>query len=316
MNHKPENIIIPAITALALWIGGCSSPFDPDIDDTPVAVLNVLAEPDSVLTASVTHSWAAVGYKPDVTVTDAEVTFTVNGGERHTMTFNKAISAYVSDYRVREGDLISVSAHTPAYGDAAGATVVPRAVPIDNLTYAVNTYVDYNTMVVSPGGTITHPKRVDITYRITFTDPAGTTNYYMLGNEAECEDQILSENETPLDFIFSKYHDYAVFSDRSIEGRSYTLTCTTSYLPYGLRPGRLVDTIRFYTLSDDLYFYLFSLYRKYNGFNGSLEDMGLADPKSIFTNVSPGIGIVAARSAVVMANDVTDIVLEGLEIEH
>lgn len=309
-------------------VAGCSTDFDPDVDATPVAVLNVLAEADSTVTASVSHSWLFGTEPGDVTVGNARVVLKVNGTSMGLMEFDRNDGKYTSTYRPVEGDEIEVSVRTVHYGDAVGATTVPRKVKIDRWECTPTTVIDYDGIIVQPDGSWEYNRTLKLNYSITFTDPSGEENYYMLSGKAyhwwgggTCDDPILGENDSPLEAVFAKDNTFMVFSDRSIAGKSYTLSYTTTYsLSQGGYPGDIVqdengdlhvyDRIALCSISREYYLYLLSLYKKYGELNSNLENLGFAEPKAIYTNVNPGVGIVGSQTADMIVNDVYRIIEE------
>lgn len=313
---------------MAVAVVGCSTDFDPDVDATPVAVLNVLAEADSTVTASVSHSWLFGTEPGNVTVGNARVSLKVNGTLMGLMEFDGNSGKYVSPYRPVEGDEIEVSVRTVDYGDAVGATTVPRKVKIDRWECTPTAEIDYDGIIVQPDGSWEYNRTLKLNYSITFTDPAGEENYYMLSGKAyhwwgggTCDDPILGENDSPLEAVFAKDNTFMVFSDRSIAGKSYTLSYTTTYsLDSSGYPGDIVqdengdlhvyDRIALCSISREYYLYLLSLYKKYGELNSTLENLGFAEPKAIYTNVSPGVGIVGSQTADMIVNDVYGIIGE------
>ncbi len=295
----------------------CVSDFDPGYGEEPFVVINMLAQPGRPLTASVTHSWPHTESPvPDVTVKDAAVTYSVNGHTSGMMTFNPQTESYEADYRPVAGDEINITAVSDKYGSASGRTRVPSQVKIDKWSFNPVVVTDYNGIVADDS--LSYLRRLNIEYSITFTDPAGEENYYMLSGRLYQEtgggfssDPILSENNTPLDAIFSRNNTFMVFSDRSIDGKSYTFRYTCSYIPFipvqDLHE-RLTDRIALCSISREFYYYLLSVYKKYGDLNQNLENIGLAEPKIIYSNVTDGAGIVAAQSSDTIVNDVHDIV--------
>lgn len=306
------------VAALLILAAGCTSEYDPYSEGDNVMVINMLAEPGHPLTADVTHSWDS-SQRPagDVTVTDASVTVIIDGIPAGAMTFNPVSRHYESDYLPREGEQISISATSPTYGMASGETRVPNGVKIDHWSFNPVVETDYDGIVTN-GDSLSYLRRLNIEYSITFTDPAEEDNYYMISGRPYYEtgggfssDPIISENNTPLDAVFSANKTFVVFSDRSINGKTYTLRYTCSYTPFipvTELGSRLTDRISLCAISRDYYLYLLSVYRKYGDLNHNLEDLGLSEPKIIYTNVMSGAGIIASQSTDTIVNDVHDIV--------
>lgn len=312
---------LPAILLhLLLPLSSCVEYCDIESRDPELLVINMLASPDSVLSLSLTHSWPhSFTTVPDVTISDAVVTVSLNSGPDMPMSFDPATRRYILRHPVAEGDSIYVSASSVQYGEASASTRIPRSVKIDRWSFTPVEITDPDG-IVEDGQSWSYLRRLEFEYSITFTDPADEENYYLLAcrpyydfGGGTSDDPILSENDTPLEAVFTKNKSFIVFSDRNISGHTYTLTCTTSYIPFipvdELSSGRITDRISLCSISRDYYLYLLSLYKKYGELNGNLEDLGLTEPKAIYTNVHSGIGIFASQSADTIANDVHDLVL-------
>lgn len=303
------NILLAAAATAAL--SSCSTDFEPDLQEEHVAVLNVLLDTDSTLCARVTRSWRFSESRPDVIVTDARVRLFIDGQDRGVMTFDPGNKTYRADLKPEAGQKIRIVAETDQYGDAAGEAIVPRQPDVKFIDYKVSQYEDLNSTIYLPNGTMYHPIAYAFEYSFEISDPDGAANYYMLatGLDGSCDDPILSENETPIDAVFNKYHDYGIFSDRSFQGASYRLSFKFTYGSHEVQhlgdidkipehiAKRFVSQIRIYEISQSYYLYLLSLYKKYAGLHGILEDFGVAEPYAVYSNVTPGVGIVASRNA-------------------
>lgn len=323
MRHFFHSLLLSLLLALPSCVEYC----DIESQDPELLVINMLASPDSVLSLSLTHSWPhSLTSVPDVTVTDAVVTVSVNSGPDMPMSFDHLTRRYILRHPVAEGDSLHVSACSIRYGEASASTRIPSSVRIDRWSFTPVEITDPDGIVVDDGQSWSYLRRLEFEYSITFTDPVGEENYYLLACRPYYDfgggtsgDPILSENDTPLEAIFSKDKSFIVFSDRNISGRTYTLTCTTSYIPYipvgELAGGRIADRISLCSISRDYYLYLLSLYKKYGELNVNLENLGLTEPKAIYTNVHPGIGIFASQSADTILNDVHDLVLRFAGIQ-
>lgn len=293
-----NKIYIFSIFASVLLQVSCSRDFDPGVDVQPIAVLNVLVENDSRVSASVTRTWKFGGSVPDVIQSDADVHLVVNGDDKGLMEFDADEGKYKSSYIARQGDRITVSAHTRNYGDAEGTTMVPEIVPIDSFSCNAMRVLDQDSYYVDVNGVVSRRDILQFHYKITFTDPGDEENYYMISSSFQGQNEpLFKEHNTPLDEVFSYADEFNVFTDRSINGTTYTLNIYTNlYGVYGNYSEYLVDTIKLYSISREYYLYLLSIYRKYCGLNSELESIGLAHPKNVFSNVAPGVGIVASSS--------------------
>lgn len=310
MSNSPLSSLFFLSTLLVMFmLSSCTTGFEPEIDESPVTVLNVLVANDSVISASVTRSWVfnTSVTSAQVALPDARVEYSLNDSRWIPMKYDESRLRYFADQVAVEGDRVHIRASS-RFGEAEGWAEVPRVVPIERVEYTVESRVDNESIIVSPGdNSISHPVEVIIRYRVSFTDPADTENYYLLGLEGDrfdVDDPIISDNESSMDALINQYHYCWFFTDAGIEGKTYTLSLYSTHHVSGYYyPWNTTDTIKLISISRDYYLYLLSLQKKYSGFNGILEDMGVADPRIIFSNVNPGTGIVASQSLSLYQHD-------------
>lgn len=324
-------IYVPSLLAFFLPIllltSSCSTDFDPKIDESPLMVLNALIHNDSIISAQVSRSWIAnqrdnMDNTYDMILPDAEAEYSVNDSEWLPMVYDPESHLYVTERVACEGDRVSMRARS-RYGVAEGSTRVPFAVPIDKVEYSVESSVDTNSFFYTGNDyEYYHCLKITIRYRLTFTDRPGD-DFYLISGDPYLDDPIISENETAIDAVINKYHYCSFFSDCSIRNKSYTLSLFSDYwcmpdgeggyyLPYTIIHHDLKDTIRLIAMSSDYYYYVLSLFKKYSGMQGILDNFGLANPLSVFSNVSSGAGIIAAGSVTSYSLDVTPIILDVL----
>lgn len=294
----------------------CMDEFNPGLDEDNILVVNILAFADSTITASVTHSWTMEQAPPstwngiwpperkDFSVADADIDCTVNG-ERVLMNYNPESGYYVSDRIIKAGDHIAVKAHSRKYGDAGGEVTVPQKTQITDIKCKVSLSEDQSVTNIYPSGS-SYGIIMKTNYEIKFSDPPGESNYYMVTldtsmfNELDPIflehvsgiDNVLSDDTTPWNLIFS---------DKNIDGKTYTLKFSSinyefsapgSYGPVPEYPELWTRTITLRSISESYYLYLLSLQKKYFGIDSAIEGLGLAEPKVVYSNVNPGVGII------------------------
>lgn len=294
----------------------CTSDIDLDIKSEPVGILNILADPDSLIYIQISHSWPLTQRPKDVIVKDASVTLSVNGLDVGPVRYDADKKLYVCNFTPKEGDKIEAKAETEAYGTLSGRTTVPEKTHVEKWSYESKIMTDYNSMFANDNGSITYGKIFVCEYRITFSDPAEGTQYYMIRSDNDSGpldkffsiDPILNDGISPFDAIFSDRHDLMIFSDRQINGKDYTISYQTqrslSLISFG---QQLVDRISLYTISEDYYLYLRSLCVKYgSGLNEILEPIGLSEPRAIYSNINGGSGIIASRNGFHIENNVAE----------
>lgn len=308
---------------------GCYQGFEPDLKSAPVVCINsniIAGEPVSV---AVTRTWryseGAPGEDIDIQIPDADVSIIVNGSESHTLRYEKLPDvytdkyAYVSDYVAREGDEIAVRAVSSEYGEAGGSVTVPRAVKIDNVVPTVS-----NLRRELRGDRL--EAWFDLSFAVTFTDPADAVNYYMFDCKAYTPDSyidddnlyhssnevtislypdfsresLFSEHVGALEAIVSDTDGYTVFSDRQISGKSYTIHFSIlgcHYVCRDITQPRVSDYVmKLSHISAGYYNYMMSLWATTEGVNGILGNVGLGNPVWEHSNVSTGAGIISGAA--------------------
>ncbi len=241
-------------------------------------------------------------------------------------------------------DQIELRAHHPSYGEAFASVVMPRPVPITKVTpdieftnclpsSYINTYTlktGFITEFTDPGETdnyytvevsVKNPKPIPSDVLVTiwpdntqkYVDYTGNYQFDRIDFERE---PIFSEHLSNIDHLLdSSAWGYSFFSDQQINGKSYPLQIhLIDCLYYVLNPKHIESLyhseiiISLGSISADYYKYMLSMWKVNSGFEGELGNNGLADPIFIYSNVSTGAGIVAARSVSKYTVDLSDYV--------
>lgn len=270
----------------------------------PTLVLNSILSPDTVVRVQVARTVFFTDHREtDTNVADAEVKMCVNGGFTETLRYDETSRMYLSDYHPVPGELISLEAESPL-GHASGQGIIPEVVPIEGVRLTARTFDDPDQMYWTPGG-VTYGKSYEVTYFITFTDPSAERNFYFIrvesgdGIAAETidysyDDVFLAQQES-IDGITTDTGIYGnegrTFTDDLFNGNSYTLKIVEKAPLYtnDSRPRKII----LYSLSEDYYHYLTGIFNTdEESVNGSLTDLGLAEPSPHYTNITGGTGIV------------------------
>lgn len=297
---------------LAPWLlTGCMEDFNPDVHEEPVAVLNTLVCADSTLWAQVSRSWMLSDPLPDPILSDAEVSYAVNGGAWLPMAYNPERRRYEAGHVAREGDRVEVSADT-RYGVVSASASVPRGVVIDSVSSASAVIVDYNSIIAVDDGQFVYGKTLQVYYRVTISDTPGERDYYMVGGNVMMVDPVVDVNDSELDWI-SSASGFCIFTDRLFDGSSYTLSLQSDHSLTWVYPDRrYVDEIVVCRITADYYRYLASLYKKYGTLRSDLEYYGFMEPVAVFSNVSGGVGIAAGENGVARSFDITKLVIDAV----
>lgn len=304
---------IIAILSVCL-LTGCYEDFNPDIDTKPVLCLNSLITAGKPIKVDVTHTWMFNDEHSEKNhdVKDADVTILVN---------EKIVG---SDYLPKEGDKIRIIAESPTYGTATADVVVPFATPIGRVkaSSTVTNIWRYDEDLFN------YEMFADVTFNLDVemdvNDPAGTDNYYNfgynwsgpiaadgsnmfdVGSLEYNSEPIFKEHIGVFETIMGNddYTDFMFFSDRQFSGKTYTLHLGFSNNRFRISSQEydesLLDCeVNLYLTTVSQSYYNWAVY-KWNvdeGITGDLSDIGLAESKWGYSNVSTGAGVVAAQSS-------------------
>lgn len=313
--------IIPILSVFLLT--GCYEDFNPEIDTKPVLCLNTLIKAGEPIEVEVTHTWMFNDEKSERNhdVKDAIVTVLVN--ER----------IVGSDYLPKEGDKIRIVAESPTYGMATAEVIVPYATPVGKVKFSpVVTNIWKDNKYLYP-----YEMFADITFNLSIemdvNDPAGTDDYYQFGYnwssphiDEEQDEEYWNYNNTMLQLGSFEYNsepifkehigvfetvmgndedtDFVFFTDRQFPGKTYTL-----HLNFYDNSFRIKSQVYDESLLDcEVHLYLTTVSQSYynwavykwnvdEGITGDLSDIGLAESKWGYSNVSTGAGVVTAQSS-------------------
>ncbi len=291
----------------AALLTGCYEEFTPGIDTTPVLCLNSLITAGEPIEVEVSRTWLFSDQKSATShdVTDAKVTIFVN---------DKTVGC---DYIPKEGDRIRIVAESATYGSATAEVTVPRATPIgDVVVTPVDTYVWGDGI------------SFNLNIEMDVNDPADVQNYYKFGYGTSCEDAPLhiGKFEYDLEPIFKEHigafetvidsgdeTEFTFFSDRQFSGRKYTLHLNFTHNYFGMESDDFDESmfecgINLYltTVSSSYYYRAVNKWHLEETLIGDMSDLGFADPKCGYSNVSTGAGVVAAQSSAVYKVNLKD----------
>lgn len=303
--------IIPILSVFLLT--GCYEDFNPEIDTKPVLCLNSLITVGEPIEVDVTHTWMFNDEKSerDHDVKDAVVTILANG---------RIVGA---DYLPKEGDQIRIVAESPTYGTATAEVIVPFATPIGNVKVSPvvkNIWNDEEDF-------FNYEMSTDITFNLNVemdvNDPGGADNYYHFGYDCFGSDTdgsstlYIGQFEYNSEPIFKEHigvfetvmgndedTEFVFFSDRQFSGKAYTLHLNFSDNSFHVKSQEYDESllecgVNLYLTTVSKSYYNWAVY-KWNvdeGITGDLSDIGLAESKWGYSNVSTGAGVVAAQSS-------------------
>lgn len=315
---------------------GCLLSCETEIEFTgkvtePVLVVNALACTDSIIHTNVSLSRFFLDQEDDSpAVTNAIVALWINGTFRENLVHIEK-GEYRSNYVTVQGDEIKLYVSAPGYESVWSETTVPMATTdfqIDSTIVKSDTSLLIYTVSDDPYGymgsnssyhfdTVGTTYNFSHTYKVSFSNPVGVTNYYRLvvNNRTtvngrvtiseyrnDIEDIVFGSGKNNLDGLFAEtgYDPYNVFSDELIDGTTHTITFihNQDFYKYDKRPYP-IDTSMHYERS--LNIDLQSISRAYYLYLKSLKALGLsesfmAEPVQIYTNIDKGLGILGART--------------------
>lgn len=309
--------------SFAMLLTGCYEDFNPKVDTKPVLCLNSLITAGEPIEVEVTHTWMFNDKEAqrDHSVNDATITVLVNG---------KIVGA---DYHPAEGDKIRIMAESPVYGSATADVTVPFASPAGKIKV---TPVVTNIWV-GDKDFFHYEMLADITFNLDIEmdveDPAGVDNYYHFGynwfapvtpdgadmffiGQFEYDSEpIFKEHIGVFETIMGNDEDtsFAFFTDRQFPGKTYTLHLNYTGNSFSIKSENYDESllecgVNLYLTTVSQSYYNWAVY-KWNadeGIIGDLSDIGLAESKWGYSNVSTGAGVVAAQSFTKYTVDLKD----------
>lgn len=284
--------------------GSCTSEIEVHFDKLPEKiVLNAILQPDSIITAHISHS---IQVGEDISTSylnDAVVEVSINGIPQGRMERGENNGFYRLPGRFpKAGDRIRMDVSSPEYEAASSEVVFPSKVEILSVDTTSNVHLS---------NWLTR----DIRLQVRFKDPPTEKNYYLLaiipetieiedGKESSyssyvsinLKEEIIFENnrQTPEGWDYSENSNRGIFRDEQINGQEYTLKVTVEGCYYSAKTERGSITnklkIRFYSVSDSFYRYQLSCMRKEDA-DYNFGDSGLKEPVQLYSNIENGYGL-------------------------
>ncbi|MGM9846912.1 MAG: DUF4249 family protein [Muribaculaceae bacterium] len=303
---------------LAVLLNGCYENFNPRIDTKPVLCINALIIAGEQIKVDVSRTWM-FDDKESATkheVNDVKIDIFANG---------KKVGI---DYLPKNGDIIQILANSTTYGNASAEVVVPELVPITDVRVshiitsiwsgAENSSLNNKELSVS----------FDLNVELDVDDPIGVDKFYYFAFDEYCDNKISDmidcqyKNITIGTFLYDlepifrehigsfetilgtdEVYSFSFFTDRQFPGKTYTLHLNFTNNVFNVVSDTLDDSlfdcgINLYLASISQSYYNSSIYKWYldEGITGDLADIGLAESKWGYSNVSTGAGVVAAQS--------------------
>ena len=330
-----------AIAALAaVSLSSCYTDFEPDIPSDPVLCLNSVIEAGKPVTVDLSRTWRYSdgsyydfdnnkNHTLDTRVMDASVSLyvgdvlkeTVDTPDVPTSANQRDRSFYSFDYVACPGDDIRLVAVSKKYGEAEGSVTVPHPVDVESIDFTPTSVKVFNWG---------YPNiEFGCAFKLTFTDPAGTRDFYRVTaepyrhemipnpdkpgdyyfvdfrfNGIDCNvEPLFSEHAGILDLIMSGSGGMSLFTDRQIQGKTYPLDISLSYPTVVVNNPEDIDSLydagvvfRFCSVSESYYTYFLLDWVMDNSVGSNLSEAGLSDLVEGYSNVSTRAGIICAFS--------------------
>jgi hypothetical protein len=302
----------------------------------PDLVLNGVLSADTAVMLSISRTKFFTDTGRYEVVKDARVALSVNGQFYETMPWTADESfygsgIYLSGYRPQTDDVVRIEAITP-YGNTWVEETIPAKVRIEDVAFSHKLIYDGKGAGPDENGNLIEIPTMEITYRITFTDNASTTNYYLIridnstwnwniGNLDYSLDPVFVEQVSVVDGLFGDNKIYGqggrAFTDHLLNGRRYTLVvkeADSSRSPYYSYAPAMGRQVFLYAITESYYHYLTSMQMAADAADGTnLSTFGFTEPVRIFTNIQGGVGIIATSQYDAVSIDLRDILTDYQE---
>lgn len=325
----------------AILLTGCYEDFNPEIDTKPVLCINSLITAGEPINVSVTHTWTYndVAAEENHAVSDATVTIIVN---------DKIVN---KSYIPAEGDKIRIIAESTKYGEAEAEVTVPCSTAIGKVKFTPTvTDIWEGGIMDEYHPQMLAEIRFDLAIEVDINDPGDTDNYYKFGYNwfsghisDDFDDDLYGATQPPMlslgtfesdaEPIFKEHigvfetimgndelTDFTFFTDRQFSGKKYTLHLSYKNCAYRVNSqvydeSLLECGVNLFLTNVSRSYYNWAVY-KWNvddGIMGDLSDIGLAESKWGYSNVSTGAGVVAAQASSTYTIDLKDFLKSTLK---
>lgn len=308
---------------IVIILTGCYETFTPEIEDKPVLCINSLIKAGEPIEMKISHTWVYSDLEAmkNHDVDDAEVIIYAN---------DEIVN---ENYIPKEGDHIKIYAKSMEYGSAEAETIVPYASKIkivdcdlniiyknvySDEQYPINISIYFNLLVKLE---ITDISDIEDYYHLScksfyLADPLTDDNlkdpdyfndkylFYTLGYLDYNAEPIFFENVEEFESIYGDPQGFNFFTDKSFNGKSYTLNLFFRGCNYQLM-AKNWDTefldcgvlIKLPSISKSYYDWEFYNQQIDSSILDNITEWGFSDPIWGYSNVSSGAGVVAAQAS-------------------
>lgn len=298
------NII--AITASALLLTSCEKEIIVDVPPhEPKLAINSVTYAGDTISIMLSKSVDVLKHKygTNLDVTNAIVQLQAGDKTPVTMKYDNALGIYISDMIAEPGIVYNVKAVAPGFSEVSAISRAPRAVKIQSLQRIKDARLDIDGNMQDE-------------LRLTFDDPAGEKNYYIISLSAtfmvnEYEETSYSGCVNSPDPSVETLYDESIDQNTCIESngiflrdelfdgkrKELRLFVRSSDLQGQELPGHgmAYPTIEIQHVTEDYFRYIKS--SRYASVNSGNP---FAEPSNVYTNVKNGFGIFGVAHSEVM----------------
>lgn len=311
LSGKINTILIFATISILVVVGfSCEKTIQIDLEDAKIKiVVNGIITPDSIIKVNVTRSRHILDNAEISPLSDAVVKLYENDVLIGDMTYTQQ-GFYEINHIPSIGKEYKVEVNHEVYDNVYGVTEILPTVPIITLD-TITSFDEYGEEMIS--------------FTMTFKDPSGERNYYMLNMRnkylyEEWDDTMVvydtlyvSPDTTIVDIDYGGYvwkerteylwfntddllvEEYmyysngVIFSDEIIDGETYSFSGKISKWAFS-SPENMIY-FELHSLTAGTYKYYKSLNSHYNA-----VDDPFAEPVIVYTNIEDGIGVLGSTS--------------------
>ncbi len=226
-------------------------------------------------------------------ITDAHVT--LYKGETQVTTFNHVGDGiYMADYVCEKGNSYTLKV-SRGNEEVSSTTHIPESVPFQLIDTA--TIISQDMYQSTPY----------LRFRIKIEDPVQDVNYYMISFKNKGYPISFYTRESFVENGTDRFLNYAIFSDKLINGQSRVLTLDIETYNF----MEEVNPLEIYVnaISKDMYLYYVQLSKYYEAQGGFL-----AEPVMVYSNIQNGLGIFGGYTISKMQMNIpqlVDPIIEG-----
>jgi len=281
----------------------------------PLLVLNGFARPDSLLVFRLTaSSFFLEEVDSFVTVKDAHLRLYVNGTYKEDLQFHP-YGYYISSYRPKQGEVLSIEAEAPGFESIRAETLLPVVAELLKVDTSINPVGEEYVFLYDWDpetedyiiDTIGLYSNYQVSMTLSFRDPPGTSDYYRVVVRHSYGIEYLDYYDFTVENFYTAemgdflgpaetQNEYQIYTDELYNGKTVDLKLSFgAYTYYDYEQELLNSTtsiqVQLQNISPAYYLYL----KTFSEYNNSIDFF--SEPIQVFSNVSGGMGLFGAYSS-------------------